>query len=102
MSAIQRLPQVGGTLSIAAGIFAVAGIPSLRHRFTDLLGRGVTGNMLRLLAVAFALLNLKNLPFVWHVRLALPSYASRGKELTIHFIFTVESLQRPDLPDLPE
>ena len=73
MSAIQRLPQVGGTLSIAAGIFAIAGIPSLRQRFTDLLGTGVTGNMLRLLAVAFALLNLKNLPFVWHVRLSLQS-----------------------------
>jgi hypothetical protein len=68
MSAIQRLPQVGGTLSIAAGIFAIAGIPSLRQRFTDLLGTGVSGNMLRLLAVAFALLNLKNLPFVWHWR----------------------------------
>jgi hypothetical protein len=73
MSAIQRLPQVGGTLSIAAGIFAIAGIPSLRQRFTDLLGTGVSGNMLRLLAVAFALLNLKNLPFVWHVRLSLQS-----------------------------
>jgi hypothetical protein len=76
MSAIQRLPQVGGTLSIAAGIFAVAGIPSLRQRFTDLLGTGVTGatgNMLRLLAVAFALLNLKNLPFIWHVRFTLPT-----------------------------
>ena len=68
MSAIQRLPQVGGTLTIAAGIFAIAGIPSLRQRFTDLLGGGTTGNMLRLLAVAFALLNLKNLPFVWHWR----------------------------------
>jgi len=77
MSAIQRLPQVGGTLSIAAGIFAVAGIPSLRHRFTDLLSGGVSGNMLRLLVAAFALLNLKNLPFVWHVRFALPSHASQ-------------------------
>jgi hypothetical protein len=79
MSAIQRLPQVGGTLSIAAGIFAIAGIPSLRQRFTDLLGTGVPGNMLRLLAVAFALLNLKNLPFVWHVSLALPPSPSHWK-----------------------
>lgn len=69
MSAVQRLPMMAGTLSVGASLAAIAGIPSLRHRFTELLGRGVTGNMLRLLAVVFALLNVKNLPFVWHVGL---------------------------------
>lgn len=68
MSAVQRLPIVAGTLTFGASLAAIAGIPALRHRFTDLLSRGATGKMLRLLVVAYALLNLKNLPFMWHVR----------------------------------
>lgn len=76
MSAVQRLPQMAGTLSVAASLAAIAGFPSLRHRVADLLPlavrRGVTGRMWALLAVAFALLNFKNLPFVWHVRLKNP------------------------------
>lgn len=68
MSAVQRLPMVAGTLTFGASLAAIAGIPALRYRFTDLLSRGATGKMLRLLVVAYALLNLKNLPFIWHVR----------------------------------
>lgn len=68
MSAVQRLPMVAGTLTFGASLAAIAGIPALRYRFTDLLSRGATGKMLRLLVVAYALLNLKNLPFMWHVR----------------------------------
>jgi hypothetical protein len=68
MSAVQRLPMVAGTLTFGASLAAIAGIPALRHRFTDLANRGATGKMLRLLVVAYALLNLKNLPFMWHVR----------------------------------
>jgi hypothetical protein len=68
MSAVSRLPMMAGTLSAAASVAAIAGIPSLRQRVTEILGKRVSGNMLGLVAIAFALLNLKNLPFVWHVR----------------------------------
>jgi hypothetical protein len=68
MSAVQRLPMVAGTLTFGASLAAIAGIPALRYRFTELIGRGTTRNMLGLLAIAYALLNLKNLPFMWHVR----------------------------------
>lgn len=59
--------MMAGTLSVGASLAAIAGVPSLRHRVAHLLSGRITGKMLWLLAAAFALLNVKNLPFVWHV-----------------------------------
>jgi hypothetical protein len=98
MSAVQRLPMVAGTLTFGASLAAILGVPSLRNRFIDLLGRGTTGNVLKLLAVAYALLNLKNLPFVWHVRCSLP--IPNQLNLT-NTSCPVPRLQRPHLSNLP-
>jgi hypothetical protein len=81
MSAVQRLPMVAGTLTFGASLAAIAGIPALRRRFTELASRGATGKMLRLLVVAYALLNLKNLPFMWHVRFHQTSLLHNFREL---------------------
>lgn len=78
MSAVQRLPMMAGTLSVGATLAAIIGVPSLRNRFAHLIGTGKTGNMLRLIVVAFALLNLKNLPFVWHVSFCPSAKISLG------------------------
>ncbi|KAK6429415.1 hypothetical protein LTR95_014439 [Oleoguttula sp. CCFEE 5521] len=69
MSASNRLPVVASTLSFGAFIAAVSTIPSLRNRFYEVFGRTLTPTMLRIFALAFALVNLKNLPFVWHWRI---------------------------------
>ena len=68
MSAVSRLPVMAGTMSLGAAIAAIASIPSLRERFAQYVGKSVAANMLRALAVGFAMVNIKNLPLVWHVR----------------------------------
>lgn len=67
MSAVSRLPVMAGTMSLGATIAAIATIPSLRERFAAYIGTSVSTNMLRALAVGLALVNIKNLPLVWHV-----------------------------------
>lgn len=63
MSAAQRMPVVAGTLGV--GALAVLLLSSSTAR--NAIGMSTSGGIWRLLAIAFALLNVKNLPFVWHV-----------------------------------
>ena len=54
----------------AAWSISVAAISkeSFRQRVAKALGFNVPGGIWRLLAIFLAVVNLKNLPFVWHVR----------------------------------
>ena len=79
MSAAQRMPIVGGTLAIGVTGAAMALIPSLREAVTRYLGISAPGGVWRILAIVFALLSLKSLPFVWHVRLP-SSLSSKPKK----------------------
>jgi hypothetical protein len=72
MSAAQRMPIVGGTLALGISGAAMALIPSLREAVTRYLGISAPGGIWRILAIFFALLSLKSLPFVWHVSSLLP------------------------------
>ncbi|KAI4715712.1 hypothetical protein E4T48_08082 [Aureobasidium sp. EXF-10727] len=68
MSAAQRMPVLGGTLAIGATGAAMALIPSFREAVTRYLGISAPGGVWRILAIFFALLSIKSLPFVWHLR----------------------------------
>ena len=67
MSAAQRMPILGGTLAIGITGGAMALIPSFREALTRYLGISAPGGVWRILAIFFALLSIKSLPFVWHV-----------------------------------
>lgn len=82
MSAAQRMPIVGGTLAIGVTGAAMALIPSLREAVTRYLGISAPGGVWRILAIFFALLSLKSLPFVWHVRYSLPYLQQEASILT--------------------
>jgi len=69
MSGIRRLPQISLLLGAATASIAVACKESTRDRIARALGINASGGLWRLVAVLLALLNLKNLPFVWHYRL---------------------------------
>ncbi|THW77948.1 hypothetical protein D6D17_10295 [Aureobasidium pullulans] len=68
MSAAQRMPVLGGTLAIGVTGAAIAAIPSFREAVTRFLGISAPGGVWRILAIFFALLSVKSLPFVWHFR----------------------------------
>lgn len=68
MSASQQLPRITALLSVAATTAATTTIPSLRAIVSKVLGLHAPGGIWRLLAIILAVANLKNLPFVWHVR----------------------------------
>ncbi|THZ28053.1 hypothetical protein D6C90_08955, partial [Aureobasidium pullulans] len=68
MSAAQRMPVLGGTLAIGVTGAAMAAIPSFREAVTRFLGISAPGGVWRILAIFFALLSVKSLPFVWHFR----------------------------------
>lgn len=82
MSAAQRMPIVGGTLAIGVSGAAMAFVPSLREAITRYLGISVPGGIWRILAIFFALLSLKSLPFVWHVRYLPLHQANQASVLT--------------------
>lgn len=83
MSAAQRMPIVGGTLAIGVTGAAMALIPSLREAITRYLGISAPGGIWRILAVFFALLSIKSLPFVWHVsKPPLPTLTSTKASFT--------------------
>lgn len=67
MSAAQRLPFIAGLTGAGASFTAVAAIPSLRLYLIRILGVQAPGGIWRFLFIILALLNLKNLPFIWHV-----------------------------------
>lgn len=68
MSAASRLPAIAGTLSLGALVAAITSLPSVRDYLARYLGATVSKNMWRIAAAAFALVNLKNLPGFWHIR----------------------------------
>jgi putative effector of murein hydrolase LrgA (UPF0299 family) len=68
MSATRRLPQISLLLGAASISIAAVCKDSVRERVAKALGINVPGGIWRLLAVFLALINIKNLPFVWHVR----------------------------------
>ncbi|KAK4550493.1 hypothetical protein LTR36_000072 [Oleoguttula mirabilis] len=68
MSAASRLPAIAGTVTLGALIATVTALPSVRDYLARYLGTAVSNNMWRIAAVAFALVNLKNLPGFWHIR----------------------------------
>lgn len=67
MSAAQRIPVLAGTLGIGAVVAAISTIPALRNLTSRYLSFSAPGGIWRILAILFALINLKNLPFLWHV-----------------------------------
>lgn len=58
-----------GSLTMGAIAAALTASPSLRHTVYESIGRSKTKTALRAFALLLALSSLKNLPFVWHVRL---------------------------------
>lgn len=68
MSAATRLTTVAGVLTTSAAILGVSAHPSVRDFISRHLGENGSRNIWRFLAVLFALLNLKNLPGFWHIR----------------------------------
>lgn len=68
MSAATRLPAVAGALTAAGGAIAFFSHPAVQAFFTEHFGASAGSRMLKVLAGAFALANLKNLPGFWHIR----------------------------------
>jgi hypothetical protein len=59
---------------LGAAAAAFASQPSLRTFVAKWSGYNAPGGVWRIVAILFALANLKNMPFVWHV--SFPSYGS--------------------------
>ncbi|KAK4505882.1 hypothetical protein PRZ48_003847 [Zasmidium cellare] len=68
MSASTRLPVVGGTVAITAAIIAAWRTPAVQELVVEYLGTSASSNMLKALIAGAALVNFKNLPGVWHIR----------------------------------
>jgi hypothetical protein len=65
--------QAASIVAAGASIAALASQPSLLSTLSTTLSRwtgfSAPGGIWRILAILLALVNLKNLPFVWHVRI---------------------------------
>ncbi|EME86538.1 uncharacterized protein MYCFIDRAFT_162130 [Pseudocercospora fijiensis CIRAD86] len=68
MSAATRLPAVAGALTVTGGVIAFFSHPAVQAFVTEKFGANAGSKMLKILAGAIALANLKNLPGLWHVR----------------------------------
>lgn len=68
MSAATRLPFVGGAVTLAAAIIGAWRQPAVQDFIAERLGPSAGSIMLKAFIAGVALLNLKNLPGVWHVR----------------------------------
>lgn len=70
----------------AASIAALASRPSSREFLAKWSGISAPGGVWRMLAILLALVNLKNLPFVWHVRppVSFPSRCLTSLERSMH------------------
>ncbi|KAK3719658.1 hypothetical protein LTR37_004195 [Vermiconidia calcicola] len=64
MSAATRLPTIVGLITTSVAIVGATRLPTVRDFLSSYLGPNGT----RLLALLFALVNLKNLPGLWHIR----------------------------------
>jgi hypothetical protein len=58
---------------VGAAVAALVSQPSYRTFLARWSGADAPGGIWRLLAIVFALMNFKNLPFVWHVRGTQPT-----------------------------
>lgn len=67
MSAMRRLPRLSMLLGVASLGVAIVSKSTLREKVGGLLGVTSPGGIWKLLAITLAVLNLKNLPLVWHV-----------------------------------
>ncbi|KAF2478713.1 4HBT like protein [Neohortaea acidophila] len=68
MSAVTRLGLIGGVLTTSAALAGLSTLPAVRDTLTKHLGPNGVKHTWRLLALLVALLNLKNLPGFWHIR----------------------------------
>ncbi|KXT13723.1 hypothetical protein AC579_10058 [Pseudocercospora musae] len=66
MSAATRLPAVAGALTVTGGVIAFFSHPTVQAFVTEKFGANAGSKMLKILAGAIALVNLKNLPGLWH------------------------------------
>jgi hypothetical protein len=68
MSASTRLPTIAALISTAAALVGISSMPAVRDFLSRHLGSNGTKYAWRTLALIFALLNLKNIPGFWHIR----------------------------------
>ncbi|CAK4034036.1 4HBT like [Lecanosticta acicola] len=68
MSAATRLPVVGGTLVAAGAVIAAWRHPAVQEFIEQRLGSSASSIMLKALIAGVALINLKNIPGFWHIR----------------------------------
>lgn len=67
MSASAKLPLIAGIAGVGASLAAMASSTTLRSYISRILGVSAPGGVWRLIALALAIVNFKNLPFMWHV-----------------------------------
>lgn len=91
MSAAQRMPVLAGTLGIGAVVAAISTIPAVRNVFSRYVSFSAPGGIWRILAILFALINLKNLPFLWHVS------SSRAVSNTTNLFFQMLDVSSEDV-----
>lgn len=68
MSAAMRLKAMASLAAIGAAVAGIATQPSVKEFIARHLGSKGSKNMWRALALVLALLNLKNIPGFWHIR----------------------------------
>lgn len=68
MSFRVTMSRVVSVAAVGAAIAALVSQPSYRSVLAKWTGVNAPGGVWRILALLFALMNFKNLPFVWHVR----------------------------------
>ena len=68
MSAVPQLRALGGVMSLGAILTLTALHPYIRQLVINKVRRASPKGTWRALALILALLNLKSLPLVWHVR----------------------------------
>lgn len=60
--------RIRGLVGVGAGITVILAIPQLRQPVLDTIRERVPSVSWRTIAIVLALANIKNLPFVWHIR----------------------------------
>lgn len=68
MSGASQLRTIAGILTTSAAVISLAGLQSVRNFLSNTLGPNGSKHTRRTLLLLFALLNLKNLPGFWHIR----------------------------------
>jgi hypothetical protein len=63
------MAQTASIVVAGASIAALASQPTMRGNLMAWTGYNAPGGLWRIATILLALLNLKNLPFVWHVRI---------------------------------